>query len=169
MNGIGHKSVFSNYRTLRNKNDDGMNAGKKEKCQYLSKANELKDTLAGGSTTSQDRGVRQKRNILNTCITQIQRDLNDKKFRFDDIVISLCGQLGINMEDKEQAKSVSNFVENVAYLAKHDTTSDTKINWFSITNKTDHISLLLNGTKCHNYLTRHMNDYSWLYRVYGWS
>ena len=58
-----------------------------------------------------------------------------------------------NYRHAPEDEKITKFVELAMQLAKHNTESDTKFNWFGIINKTHHIGLLLDDLKCREYLS----------------
>ncbi len=138
MDSIGHKGVNNLYSgALTESNRD--NLVKKQKYDCLFEAHGFINNYLA------------KKEDLNTAIEQIQKDLNKSQFNFDNTVRGLKNKLQLD-NTKENEEAVKKFVINVALLAKHDTKSNTKTNWFYFTNKTTHIALLLDSAKCEEYI-----------------
>ena len=84
----------------------------------------------------------------NQIALNIQRDINDAKFNFDETYKNLS----INLE-KSYRETLKDYIKCCMILAKHTTNSSTKINWFGFTNKTTSINQLCSTDKKVNYFT----------------
>jgi len=141
MPSVGHQNYLINYHELCKGSVLQKNEAKSLKAGILHRAHQLKDKLAGGGSNKPE--ARANRDILNTCIKRIQLDLNDGIFDAEDTVNNLYNNSSCSSRNIDR-ELVSSFVKSTAELARHATTSNTKINWFGHINKTHHISLLLN-------------------------
>ena len=157
LNKIGHKDIFTDYSKLRNTIDEGgVNLGKKQKYGFLSTAYRLKQEL---SLSANPVECRAKKYVLNEYIIQIQKDLNDGEFNSASTQNNLIKQLKSTTDNDKVKVKVEEFVNAVVNLAKHNTNSNTKINWLGVTNKTAHIELLLHSKNCEHYLDNNKSKY----------
>lgn len=134
-----HKTYFSEYTRYKKVNIQGHILGTSLKNILLDKALKLKKILI----TNCHKNYPNIEKNLNGIILNIQKDLNDGVLNIEDNVYKLKS-LFSKEEDKDQC---SQFITLVCSLAKHNTESETKINWFGYVNKTLHISSLLQPDK----------------------
>ncbi len=158
---------MEDYSTIYHKKKSDGNL---VKLPHLQKAYELKNKIAGGRTNSGNKIVRLQRNFLNTCITDIQKHINDGNMpdNIDDLASKMADEISNiewkntelmkdpnnKIEIKELTKLVKEFINEVMCLAKHATNSNTKTNWFGFTNETSNIQLLKHGEDCERYLEK---------------
>lgn len=171
---IGHRDIkqLGNYKELYSKRDDkGNNCGKIKKVQHLMTAYNLKNQLAGEMTDNRDSVVvRLKRDFLNKYITKIQHEVNNGNMisNIDLVAYEVASEISnidwkstalmeepkTEIDFNELTKLAKEFVEKVIILARHATDSNTKTNWFGITNETSSIQLLKHGENCKKYLAK---------------
>ena len=146
-----HKTYFSEYTRYKKVNIQGHILGTSLKNILLDKALKLKKILI----TNCHKNYPNIEKNLNGIILNIQKDLNDGVLNIEDNVYKLqrlfseynVYKLKSLFSKEEEKYQCSQFITLVCSLAKHNTESETKINWFGCVNKTLHISSLLQPDK----------------------